>query len=78
MSALALELLFVFFFYLSQKEDMIIWHRIADAFEILKEVCPPEARSLSLSSYTQDGFCSDGPTPPQWPVLALQAEQPHK
>lgn len=30
---------FVLFFNLiSQKEDMIIWHLIADAFEILKEV----------------------------------------
>lgn len=35
---------------ISQKEDMIIRHLIADAFEILKEVWPPEARSLSLSS----------------------------
>lgn len=25
------------FFLISQKEDMIIWHLIADAFEILKE-----------------------------------------
>lgn len=31
---------FVLFFLnlISQKEDMIIWHLIADAFEILKEV----------------------------------------
>lgn len=55
---------FIFFYPISQKEDMIIWHLIADAFEILKEVWPPEARSLSLSSYTLEGFYSDGPTPP--------------
>lgn len=35
---------------------MIIWHLIADAFEILKEVWPPEARSLSLSSSTLEGL----------------------
>lgn len=39
-----------FFNLISQKEDMIIWHLIADAFEILKEAWPPQARSLSLSS----------------------------
>lgn len=40
----------VFFNLISQKEDMIIWHLIADAFEILKEAWPPKACSLSLSS----------------------------
>lgn len=51
----------MFFFLISQKEDIFIWHLIADAFEILKKVCPPEASSLSLSSCTQNGFCSEPP-----------------
>lgn len=47
---------FCFLNLISQKEDMIIWHLIADAFEILKEVWPPEARSFSLSSRTLEGL----------------------